>query len=216
MNMQPPMNCTMAYMFESGRLSAEARQIMTKKAIRLGSKYILYWDDDTIPPTHALFNMHTWMEKHPDAGAISAIYTTRTEPQVPLIFEKHGQGPAWDIPMGPAAEPQPIFGAGAGFLLARVEAIVSTIEKLKTENDGEEIAMWQDVVTSPATEHNPEGSKRQYNTTWGHDIRFCKLLNENDWPVYVTGQVLAGHYDIETDTMFTVPEDAPGFKHDKS
>ena len=61
MQMVPPLNCTMAYLVESGRLSAEARQVMTKEALRMGAKYILYWDDDTIPPRWAFIrSMYGW------------------------------------------------------------------------------------------------------------------------------------------------------------
>jgi hypothetical protein len=215
MNIQPPLNVTMAYLFEGGRLSAEARQIMTKKAIRMGSKYILYWDDDVTPPSNGLFVLHTWMELHPEAGAITGVYTTRTEPQVPLIFEQHGKGPAWNIPLGEDAEPQPIFGCGAGFLLVRIEAIKDVIERMKIANNGREIAMWQDVVTEPAEKYNPEKPlHEQFQVTWGHDIRFCKLLNEHNWPVYVHGQILCGHHDIETGKTYNVPDDAPGFGHE--
>jgi hypothetical protein len=210
MNMIMPLNCTVAYCFEPNRLSAEARQIMTKKAIRMGAKYILYWDDDTLPPEMGLFTMHTWMEMHPEVGAISGIYTTRTNPPVPLIFEQHGRGAAWSIPMGPGAEPVPIFGAGAGFLLARVDAIKDTIAKMAIANNGQEVAIWQDVVTRPAKDA-PE--RAQFTTTWGRDVRFCKLLNEHGWPVYAHGNVLCGHYDIETSQVFEVPTTAPGFQH---
>lgn len=216
MQMTPPMNCTLAYLVESGRLSAEARQIMTKKALRMGCKYILYWDDDTIPPPMGLYQLHAWMEMHPEAGAISGVYTTKEDPPVPLIFERHGKGVAWDVPMGPGAQPVPIFGAGAGFLLARIEAIADVIERMQADNDGKEVAIWQDThtvavkggfdVNSP--DHN------QFSTTWGHDIRFCKLLNEHDWPVYVHGQVLCGHYDIKENKMYFMSEDAPGFKRE--
>lgn len=214
MQMVPPLNVTMAYLVESGRLSAEARQIMTKKAIRMGCKYILYWDDDTIPDAMGLYTLHAWMEQNPEAGAVTGIYTTRQDPQVPLVFTQHGKGAGWDIPMGPGAPPVPVFGAGAGFLLARVEAIVAAIEKTKAENGGVEVAIWQDVVIPgakggykvDAPDHD------QFTTTWGHDMRFCRLLNEADWPVYAHGQVLCGHYDVETSIMYHVPKTAPGFK----
>lgn len=212
MNMVMPLNCTVAYCFEVNRLSAEARQIMTKKAIRMGAKYILYWDDDTLPPAMGLFQMHAWMEMHPEAGAISGIYTTRTDPPVPLIFEQHGRGSAWAIPMGPTAEPVPIFGAGAGFLLARVDAIKDTIAQMTIENGGQEVAIWQDVVTRPAPSGDADAPT--FTTTWGHDVRFCKLLNEHGWPVYADGRVLCGHFDIESGRIFEVPTSAPGFSHD--
>ena len=208
MQMVPPLNCVMSYLVESGRMSAEARQIMTKKAIRMNPKYILYWDDDTLPEPMGLYRLHAWMEMHPEAGAISGIYTTRTDPPVPLIFEKHGQGAAWDIPMGPGTGATPIFGAGAGFLLARIEAIVDVIARMTAENNGVEVPIWQDmqvITTNDACEAD------KFTAIWGHDVRFCRLLNEHDWPVYAHGDVICKHYDIEENKMYTVPKDAPGY-----
>jgi len=206
MNMVTPLNTTMSYLTEWGRLSAEARQIMTQQAIRMGAKYILYWDDDTLPPPMGLYTLHNWMERHPEAGAISGVYTTRVDPNEPLIYTKHGEGAAWDFPMGPGAEPVPIFGAGAGFLLARVEAIVDTQKKL-----GPEVPMWADERTLPGGDGEAAGTDNtNRKIMWGHDIRFCQLLNKNDWPVYVHGAVLCAHHDIPTGVTYNIPDDAPG------
>lgn len=210
MNVVTPLNTTLTYLCEHGRLSAEARQIMTKRAIKLGAKYILYWDDDTLPPSLGLYTMHNWMERHPEAGAISGVYTTREYPNEPLIYTAHGEGAAWDFPMGPGAEPVPIFGAGAGYLLARVDAIVDTIERMKVANDGQELPIWADERTLPHKDDDPASTSRKI--MWGHDIRFCHLLNKHDWPVYVHGQVLCTHLDIPTNQLFQVPHDAPGLK----
>jgi len=205
MNLQTPLNTGLTYFFESGRLSAPARQIMTKNALRAGVKYVLYWDDDTLPPPLGLFTLHNWMERHPEAGAISGVYTTRTHPNEPLIYTEQGNGAAWDFEMGKGAEPQPILGAGGGFLLARAEAIADVIERMKAENDGQEIPIWADEQV----QKGQGGAERPH--FWGHDVRFCKLLNEYGWPVYVHGEVLCGHLDIATGEIFEVPQDAPGF-----
>ena len=205
MNMVTPLNTTMSYLTEWGRLSAEARQIMTQQAIRMKAKYILYWDDDTLPPPMGLYTLHNWMERHPEAGAVSGVYTTRVEPNEPLIYTHHGEGAAWDFPMGPGADPVPIFGAGAGFLLVRVEAIVDIQAKLPKGTP-----IWADERTLPGgdTEKGEESHNRKI--MWGHDIRFCQLLNKHDWPVYVHGAVLCAHHDINTNVTFHVPDDAPG------
>jgi hypothetical protein len=203
MNLQQPLNTGMTYFFESGRLSAEARQLMTKNALRLGAKYILYWDDDTLPDPLGLYTLHNWMERNPKAGAVSGVYTTRQHPNEPLIYTAQGNGAAWDFEMGPGAQPEPILGAGAGFLLARSEAIQDVIDKM-TEDEGREIPIWSD--------ENVEGQDGKRGHFWGHDVRFCKLLNEYGWPVYVHGEVLCGHYDTQTGQTFQVPKDAPGFE----
>jgi len=203
MNLVTPLNCTMSYLCEYSRLSAEARQIMTKHAIRMGAQYLLFWDDDTLPGPYDLMIMRNWMERNPEAGAISGVYTTRMEPNEPLIYTEHGVGAAWDFPMGPGAEPVPIFGAGAGFLLARASAIVDTQEQI-----GEDEPIWADARTTPLQEEGEQPRR----IMWGHDIRFCNLLNNAGHQVYVHGAVLCAHLDIETQTLFTVPEDAPGFQ----
>ena len=212
MNLVAPLNCSMSYMVEAGRLSAEARQIMTTKAIEIGAKFILYWDDDTIPPPMALYTLYNWMCQNPKAGAVSGIYTTREDPNEPLVYTAHGEGAAWDLPIGPGAKPQPIFGAGAGFLLARIDAITDTIERLKEENGGVEVPIWADERTLEISIESQEKTKTR-PSMWGHDVRFCKVLNETGWQVYAHGQVLCGHLDIPTGKMFRMPKDAPGWKH---
>ena len=204
MNLQQPLNCAMSYLVECGRLSAEARQIMTMEAIKQGAKYILYWDDDTLPPPDGLYVMHNYLEKHPEVGAISGVYTTRVDPNEPLIYKEHGAGCAWDFEMGPGAEPEPILGAGAGFLLARVEAVVECNKILQEENGGVPVPIWADEQLVPE-------SRAERRGFWGHDMRFCRILNENGWPVYVDGRVLCGHIDASSGVTYTVPDDAPGF-----
>lgn len=204
MNLVTPLNTTLSYLTEWGRLSAEARQIMTQQAIRMNAKYILYWDDDTLPPPMGLYTLHNWMERHPEAGAISGVYTTRVEPNEPLIYTQHGEGAAWDFPMGPGATPVPIFGAGAGFLLVRVEAIKDVQSQLP-----EGTPIWADERTLPGGDGDDAGGANR-KIMWGHDIRFCQLLNKHNWPVYVHGAVLCNHHDIATNVTYGIPSDAPG------
>jgi hypothetical protein len=211
--MQPILNGTTAFLCESGRLSGEARQIMTKQALRMGAKYILYWDDDVIPAPMALYEMHNWMERHPDVGALSAVYVTREEPCEPLIYKQHGTGAWWDFPMGEGAEPQQCFAAGAGYLLARADAIRDAIEGLKRDSGGVEQPIWADGSTSRVYDGQEEVDGIQKRAiTWGHDVRFCKLLQDYGWPVYVDGRQLMSHIDVATGRIFDMPGDAPGFK----
>lgn len=74
MNWVPPLNVSMAYMVQSNMLSAQARQIMTMEAIRIGSKYIFYVDDDTLIPPKGLYTLHNFMEQNP-GSALLVVYT---------------------------------------------------------------------------------------------------------------------------------------------
>jgi hypothetical protein len=200
MNWVPPLNVSMSYLVKTGVRSPIARQIMTQEAIRAGAKYVFYVDDDTLIPPLGLYTLYNFMERNPHAGAVSGVYTTRENPPEPLIYQEHGAGCAWDFEMGPDAQPELIFGAGAGCLLARVEAIQAWM----AENP--ELPIWADQRDLPA-DGDDEG-----RVMWGHDVRFCRELNKAGWPVYVDGRVLCGHYDIRTGRVFDVPEDAPGFE----
>jgi hypothetical protein len=199
MNWVPPLNVSMAYMTKMNMLSSHARQVMTMEAIRAGAEYIFYVDDDTLIPPLGLYTLYNFMEQNPHAGAVTGVYTTRETPNEPLVYTAHGEGAAWDFEMGPGAKPELCFGAGAGCLLARVSAIKAWME----DNPG--VPIWADQKEIPS-------EAGENSVMWGHDIRFCRMLNMAGFPVYVHGQVLCGHYDIRTGQTFVVPETAPGFQ----
>lgn len=199
MNWVPPLNVSMAYGVKTGVRSPIARQMLTMEAIRQGAEYIFYVDDDTLIPPLGLYTLYNFMEQNPHAGAVSGVYTTRENPNEPLIYKAHGEGCSWDFEMGPNAKPEVIFGAGAGCLLARVSAIKSWMEA----NPGVPIWADQKDIATKAGENA---------VMWGHDIRFCRELNMAGFPVYVDGRVLCGHFDIRSGQTYQVPETAPGFK----
>lgn len=200
MNWTPPLNVSITYMVKMNMLSSHARQVMTQEAIRAGAEYIFYVDDDTIIPPLGLYTLYNFMEQNPHAGAVSGVYTTRENPNEPLIYQEHGAGCAWDFEMGPGAIPELIFGAGAGCLLARVSAITKTMEQ------NPDVPMWADEKDLATDDNNKSA------VMWGHDVRFCRLLNLAGHPVYVDGKVQCGHHDIKTNMTFYMPDTAPGFK----
>ena len=199
MNWLSPLNVTMAYSFKTRMRSAAARQVLTMESLRIPSvEYIFYVDDDTLIPPLGLYQLYNQMERHPEWGALSGVYTTRQDPPEPLIYTEHGKGAAWDFEMGPGAGPTKIMGAGAGCLLARVEAIKSWMEANPDE------PIWCDSSEFPAS----NGGK----VTWGHDVRFIRNLTEAGWDCYVDGSLLCTHLDIKSGKQFGVPADAPGFR----
>lgn len=205
MNWVPPLNVAMAYLVKYNMQSAEARQVMTMEALRLGTKYLFYIDDDVIIPPKGLYMLHNFMERHPEAGAVTGVYTTREDPPEPLIYKNHGEGCSWDFEMGPGAVPEQIFGCGAGCILVRAQAIIDWIEQ------NPDLPVWADERSIHVAEKG-ENKEDNNRTMWGHDIRFTKNLTEADWPVFVDGKVLCGHLDMQTGMVSQVPDDAPGFK----
>jgi len=198
MALVPPLSMAMHYIFRWGMLSGEARQILTTRALETVQEdgYILYWDDDVLVPPMGLFQLYNFMETHPEAGLVTAVYSTRTSPTEPLIYKDWMKGAYWGLTVGPAAEPEEIFGAGAGFMLARVKAV----KELIANNPG--VPIWADSKSIP-TEPGEQGHN------WGHDMRFCRLMHEAGWKVFVDGRVECAHYDAASQTEYKLPEDSP-------
>ncbi len=212
-----PLLTSVQFLFRKSILSAQARNEMTWQAIENGVKYIAYWDDDTLWPPKAFYDMHNIMERHPEAAVISGVYTTRDDCQEPLVYKQHGQGAYWDFNTNRGII-EPIFGAGAGCMLARVSALIEMREVL------DEAPWWLD--THDLTRQG----------MWGHDIRFCKRMHEltakklgisleevyddiyhnrvreGSWQVYLAGWIHCGHLDITTQKVYELPKDAPCFK----
>jgi hypothetical protein len=210
-NLQMPLNVSTTFLTVSGYLSSVARQIMTKRAIQMGAKYIVYWDDDTLPPSDAVFRLYNFLEKNPAVGICTAVVTTRTEPVEPVIYAAHGDGALWEFECGPGAIPTPIFASGGAFCMARISAIVDIIEKVKIENGGTELPIWADErVFIDYTDEKRGINKR--GIMWGHDVRFYRLMQEAGYHTVVHGAVLCGHLDPQTGIVYEMPADAPGFK----
>lgn len=209
--LQMPLNVTTTFITVSGYVSSIARQIMTKRAIVMGAKYIVYWDDDIIPPSDAVYRLYNFMEKNPQVGITAAVCTTRQSPVEPVVYAAHGDGAYWDFECGPDAIPEQIFASGGGFTMARVSAIVDVIEKLKAENGGQEVPIWADERVLMDYEDKEKGIAKR-GIFWGHDVRFYRLIQETGYYAVVHGAVLCGHLDVESNTIYTMPDDAPGYK----
>lgn len=198
-----PLNTSCVYLSQYGKLAGEARQILTSQALGTVQEdgYILYWDDDTLPDQTALYTMFNWMEQHPECGVLSAVYCTREAPNEPIIYKTPTAGVDWGFSMGPDVEPEEIFSAGAGFMLCRASAVA----KATAANPG--IPIWADMKTSK--EHaNDLPDEWGMNMTWGHDIRFCRLIANEGYKIMVDGRVECGHLDIATQVIHKLADNS--------
>lgn len=204
MQMIAPLGMGIHYLFRWGLLSGEARQIMTMTALERVQEdgYIWYLDDDVIMPPYGLFTLYNFMEQHPEAGLVTGVYASRTTPTEPFIYKEHHKGAHWGLTVGPDAKAEEIFGCGAGFMLARVSAIRDMMKLYPGT------PIWAD-----ARARKYEGSRKDekdiYGENWGHDLRFCRLMQEAGWKVYVDGRVECGHYNFNTGETFRLPDDSP-------
>lgn len=207
----PPLLCSMQVMVRKSVLSAQARNEMTYEAIKTGAKYIFYWDDDTVIPPKAIYDLHNMMERNPDTGILTGVYTTREECPEPLVYKNHGEGSYWNFTCEPGVL-EPVFAAGAGCMMARVEALIE-VERILGG------AWWEDHQDIEGLEAG------RGKVMWGHDIRFCKRMWEaaetfgkpggasRPWNVQMAGWIQCLHFDIQRQTMYGLPKDAPCFKN---
>jgi len=204
----PPLNVSITYFSQWGLLSGEARQIMTTAALKRirDDGYILYLDDDTLVPREGLYKLFNYMQQHPEVGIAAGVYTTRSDPPVPLVFKEHGGGVYWNFESGPNAKPEAVWAMGSGCMLARASAI----KKIIASNP--EVPVWADATSEEVT-HNHDNEEVLSRITFGHDIRFCKLMWEAGFEVHVHGQVICDHFDIQTQTLHRLsdvkPDNAP-------
>lgn len=194
-----PLNVAMSTMCQWGMLSAKARQYMTMAVLRdaPNCKYIFYVDDDVLIPPLGLYTLHNFMEQHPEVGAISGVYVTRQDPCEPVVYKNHGEGAFWNFKIGDA--PVEVMGFGAGCVLARIEAIKKIIELNPPDTP-----IWADEVAIPGNDPKTV----DFKVTWGHDIRFCKLIQEVGYKVYLDPRVECGHWDIVEQKEYRLPADS--------
>jgi hypothetical protein len=188
-----PLNTSVAYLAEKGKLSGVARNEMTQRALEMNPEYIFYWDDDVILPPHALYQLHLEMERNPTIGLLSGVVMTREDPTEPLLYQKQGRGAWWDFSIDPNAPPEDIHAAGGGCLLVRASALRKMTPPY-----------WADVQGDGRDPTKPGVS------LWGHDIYFItKLRAESGFRTCVKGSVLCGHWDVGRQRLYELPQDAP-------
>lgn len=207
-----PLVCAMEMMTRKSVPSARARNEMTFEAMNVSkAKYIFYWDDDTLIPPRTLYDMHRMMEMHPEIAILSGVYTTREECNEPLVYKNQGDGAYWgfSVEVGVLED---IFAAGAGCMMARVEAL-EDVERILGGK------LWDDEIDVRLLDAN------HGRTIWGHDVRFCRRMWETSetygkpdgarkpWRVCLAGWLQCYHFDIDTQTVYTLPPDSPCFKN---
>jgi hypothetical protein len=191
-NLVTPLNTTIGYLMEKGRLSAEARNRMTIRAIEIGAKYVFYWDDDVVLHPHTLYAMHGILETQPDIGLISAVLVTREDPVQPYVYRTQGEGAWWGFSIDPEDPPEDIHAAGGGCLMVRVEDLMHMTPPYWID---EQIIHDNNVAQ------------------WGHDIRFIKNFREQTGKrTVVKGHLLCQHVDVDRNRIYELPPDSEPYR----
>jgi len=70
------------------------------------------------------------------------------------------------------------------------------------------VPVWADSKAIPMAQAQ-NSSELRFTTSWGHDLRFCRLMAEAGWKLYVDGRVELGHFDAIEQREYRLPEDSP-------
>lgn len=180
---------------DRGKLGAAARNAILQQALADGTPYVLFFDDDVLFPDMTAYRFWVTAQKHPEAAAITGIYTTKVTPCEPLLYADAEGGAYWDWPLGALI---PIHSAGAGVQIVNM-AYVAKLDP----------PWFNDVIRD--TPGHVIGSYRR--NTWGHDRYFhIRLRDEAGGVIYADTGVLCAHWDTETQRAFVIPPDAPCYQ----
>ena len=178
-----PLNMVITYVIQKGMLPAEAREAITKYALKAGAKYIFFVDDDMLLPPDTLYRLNQRMQTLPDAAIVSGIYSSKFEPVEPFVYKKFGTGAYWDFKKDAVEQ---VWAVGAGCLLVNLEYV----KKMKEP-------YWLDEY----------GEINGRPTFLGQDINFChKIQKEAGGKVYIDSAINCGHQDINSGRIFHIPD----------
>jgi hypothetical protein len=182
-----PTHCSEGYLMVKGHPVDQARNILAQKALEMGSKYLWFIDDDTIPPPNSLVRLMYILDNEPSIKAIGGVYCTKSECPAPVAYRGQGKGAYWNWKKGDIFE---VTGIGAGCLLISTDVFKELpYPWFKFE---EEIVY--------------EVGKPSHYVS--EDIYFCNAVRAAGYKVFAHGGILCDHYDPKTGKMVRMPEDS--------
>ena len=158
----------------------KARTLIIRAALENKLEYVLFVDDDVVPPASALCNLFYTMQQNPGCGAVSAVQVSKENPPQPLVWLRESAGPHWNWKLGDVF---PVYYAPAGCLLVRMDAVRRLPEPwfLLGQQDG---------------------------GAFGEDYYFCRKLIDAGFPVLMDGGIVCSHiaadgaiYDLPPDSF---------------
>lgn len=70
-------------------LVADAQNIGAQEAVNKGYEWVLFWEDDVIPPIDLFIKLNEYMRKA-DIPVVSGLYYTKSEPSEPILYRGRG------------------------------------------------------------------------------------------------------------------------------
>lgn len=97
-----------------------AKERLAEMAVANGCQFVLFIDDDVIPPADGLMKMIKLWKSDPKYKIITGVYWSKSDPPMPLLFNGNLEGSVWDWTTQDLIK---VDGAGAGFLFVDTEVL---------------------------------------------------------------------------------------------
>jgi len=161
---------------------AQQRESLAEKAVMVNSEFMMWLDDDTLPPSTAMQELFFVLAQNPKAAICGGIYCTKTNPPEPLVFLELGGGVHWRWTLGDVFK---CAGLGTGCMMVRT-SVMQDIPK----------PWFQDTSDSKLGDMERIGELDMKITgrTGTDDVYFCKKVSEAGYDILAHGGVLPAHY----------------------
>lgn len=193
-SLQFPMNCNRIHLTAKNQDSsvdarAKNRTDIIKSARHLGVEYVLFLDDDTVPPPDTPRLLMKELEQNPKAGICAGIYTSRNErPYEPMVFMENGNGPYWRWTYGDVFKCRSI---GTGCMMVRTSIFDNIPEPWFLDIQDKQDALVRDPESLAASDNPLEPT--QFSMT--DDVYLCYKVAKAGYDILAHGGVLPIHYN---------------------
>jgi len=226
MNCGSPMNSAVNVIPIFNRPVDEARNILADTAIKGNYKYLLFIDDDVLPPPNTFRRLVWDLENNPFISVVGGIYGVKQDPCAPLLFDAPSQGPSFDWHPG---DMRKTWAIGMGLAAIRVADLAKMKPRLKTVmvRDYPVYGAQFEVAEffRTASDYIPRGAQDGQGVagegmafTCSEDLYFCEQCKQNGLQVYADAGIIGTHidlngkkYDIDNSVIFKDP--TKGLKH---
>jgi hypothetical protein len=179
----------------------EAQTKLVEQALALEGQYILFIEDDTVPPPGTIPELTRVLDASDDSVmSCGGIYTTRCKSPEPLVYMKAGDGPFWNWKVGDVF---PCWSMGFGCQMIKLELFRKMpkpwFREIRTR---EELAEFPDLFP----EQIDQTVKKVGVST---DFFFFRRLAYMGYTALAHGGVLPVHWDVETNRAYWIPRGAP-------
>ena len=172
--LQAPLNTTMGRTTVKNKPVDVARNDLVKLALHNNARYMLFIDDDVLPPWDGLNRLWYQLENS-DEKVATGVYYSKTQPSMPVILKADSPGgyTKWD--MGEVID---VDYAGCGFMLIKMDLFDE----------------W------PADTPYFKFNRGRVDLTpgvgfLGEDVWFCKIVTDLGYKIIVDTAVQCGHED---------------------